>query len=432
MAYERKTYDLFISDEFRKVLDEIKSDSVVAQLLLKKRHDKEELADDPVNFISVSTQDSSRISYLTTERMCQIEESEFWTSSRRFHVKPGGFISKVFKNVSPKDVEIFSNLFRVESRKPKFTFKVVSGEDIRKYYHHSYHASDYGSLGVSCMRYDSCQKMMDMYVENPDKISMIIMFNDEDAIMGRSLLWNFDGNKIMDRIYTINDEQLPFYFKKWATDNDYLFRCQQNWYNSMNFQNLNVEKKFLKLEVKLENFDFRYYPYLDTFRFYSPGSGTFSNFKPKGRDYYTLCSSDGGTYSYDYLVFDDVDKYFRHRGDTVYLDYLNITTNPNNCNYSDIHDCHILNEHSEWRDDIRDYIYIGEYSHLNDNSSIEERIRLNKEHEETRRSRRRSSQPEVSLLMSELERIGMDYFTLRNNIEVEREDTREQATDELT
>jgi hypothetical protein len=427
MAYERKTYDLFISDGFRDILNEIKSDSLVAQLLLKKRHDKEDLVDDPVNFISVSTQDSSRISYLTTERMGQIEDSEFWTSSRRFHVKPGGFISKVFKNVSAKEVEIFSNLFRAESRKPKFTFKVVNGELIRELYHYSHHASESGSLGVSCMRYDSCQKMMNMYVENSDKISMLVMFDEDDKVMGRALLWNFDGNKIMDRIYSINDEQLPYYFKKWATDNGYLFRSQQNWYNSVNFQNLNTEKQFLKLEVKLDNYDFRYYPYLDTFRFYSPDTGTFSNFQPKNKEFYTLCSSDGSAYNWNYLVFDDVDKVFRHRGDTVYLEYLNINTNPNNCNYSDIHDAYILSEHSEWREDIRDYIYIGEYSFINDNSSIEERIRLNKEYEETRRSRRKFNITEqiTEELMSEIQRIGIDYFRLRQDIEIER------ATDDL-
>ncbi len=136
MAYERKTYDLFISDELRSVLETIKSESIVADLLLKRRHSKEDLVDDPVNFISISTQDSTRISYLTTERIGIIPESEFWTSSRRFHMKPGGFISKIFKNISSKDVEVFSNLYRAEVRKPKFDFKIVSGEDIRSYYHY--------------------------------------------------------------------------------------------------------------------------------------------------------------------------------------------------------------------------------------------------------------------------------------------------------
>ena len=109
--------------------------------------------------------------------------------------------------------------------------------------------------------------------------------------------------------------------------------------------------------------------------------------------------------------------------------YLNIQTHPDNCNYSEIHDSYILSKDCEWRDDVRDYVYIGEYSFMNDNSSIEERIKLNKEQEETRISRRISSTSEVSDLMSELQRIGMDYFSLRRNIEVERENQIEESTD---
>ena len=62
MPYERKTYDLFISDGLREILEQIKGESVVADLLLKRRHSKDDLVDDPVNFISVSSQDSGRIS----------------------------------------------------------------------------------------------------------------------------------------------------------------------------------------------------------------------------------------------------------------------------------------------------------------------------------------------------------------------------------
>jgi hypothetical protein len=234
---------------------------------------------------------------------------------------------------------------------------------------------------------------MDMYAFNPDRISMLVMFNEHDEVMGRAILWNFfssfESNKIMDRIYTINDEQLPFYFKKWATDNGYLFKTQQNWYNSLQFQNLSSDKKTLKLDIQLASHDFRYYPYLDTFRFYSPDTGTFSNYQPDGKEFYTLCSSDGGKYGWNYLVFDDIDNYFRHRGDAVHLNYLNINTHPDRCNYSEIHDCYILSEHAEYREDVRDYIFCGEYLHLNDNSAIEERIRFNKEREEKRALRKR-------------------------------------------
>lgn len=402
MPYERKTYDLFVSDELRTILEQIKSESIVAELLLKRRHSKDDLVDEPVNFISVSSQDPTRISYLTTERIGQINESEYWTSSRRFHIKPGGFISKVFKNISPKDVELFSNLYRAQAKKPNFEFKVVSGEDIRYYYHYSRHSNDNGSLGVSCMRYESCQKMFDVYVENPDTISLLLMLDTDGYVMGRSLLWNFDKNKIMDRIYTVNDEQLPFYFKRWASENGYLYRAQQNWYNSLQFEKMGESKKIIKLDIKLKESDFRYYPYMDTFKFFTPSTGTFSNYRPDGRDHFTLCSSDGSKYDWNYLSYDDLDKVYRHRGDLVRLDYVDMNVHPDRCNYSDLLDHYILSEHCEWREDIRDYIFSGEYQHLNDLERINTRVSEIQEYENQRSARRSRRSPETSVDLENL------------------------------
>lgn len=386
MAYVRKTYDLFISDELKTILESIKSESVVADLLLKTRHSKEDLVEDPVNFISVSTQDSGRISYLTTERIGMINEFEYWTSSRRFHVKPGGFISKFFKDISAKDIEVFSNLYRAEAKKPQFKFKVVNGEDIRRYYHYDYHANNNGSLGVSCMRYDSCQNLFDVYVENPDKISLLLMLDDRGQVMGRALLWNFDSNKIMDRIYSINDEQLSFYFKKWSTENGYYFKSQQNWHNSIQFERLGEGKKVFRFDIKLNNSDFKYYPYMDTFKFFNPDTGTFSNYRPEGRDHYTLCSSDGSKYDWNYLEFDDYEKVYRHRGTVVRLQYLEMTAHPDRCNYSEIFDEYILSEHVEWREDIRDYVFGAQYKHFNNDEKVLNRLKEIEEYENRRKA----------------------------------------------
>jgi hypothetical protein len=326
-------------------------------------------------------------------------------------MKPGGFISKVFNNISAKDIEIFSNLYRAEVRKPKFEFRVVKGEDIRKYYHYSHHANDNGSLGVSCMRYDSCQKMFNMYVDNSDKISLLIMFSQDNYVMGRALLWNFDGNKIMDRIYTVNDEQLVFYFKKWATENSYYYKAQQNWYNSIQFERLGEGKKVFKFDIKLNESEYNYYPYMDTFKFFNPDTGTFSNYRPEGRDHYTLCSSDGSKYDWNYLEFDDFDKVYRHRGETVRLDYLNMNTHPNRCNFSELYDRYILSEHAEWREDLRDYIFGGEYANLNDNDVIQNRLDYIKERE-TKRSRKGKG---VSEMLQQL-RGGEDMYRLYNEV----------------
>jgi hypothetical protein len=382
MPYERKTSDLLVSENLRDMLVKIEAQSLVARLLLKKRHSKEELVDGFVNWISISSQDSSKISYLTEERAQALSEDELWTSSRRFHAKPGGFISKVFRNIPSKEVELFSTLFRNLSCRPEFSLNIVRGERIRDFYHYETYANDSGSLGASCMRYDSCQEYMDLYVENRDKISMLVMLDCNDNLIGRAILWDFEGYKIMDRIYTINDEKYSYYFKEWALKNCYLYKSAQNWFDTMNFNGVDGKKQHLKLEIKLDNHKHYRYPYMDTFKFYSPDKGTFSNYQPDD-NFYTICSPDGSKYGSDYLVIDKLDGVFRYRHDAVYVHHIDGWTSSGNVNYSNVLDQYILCDESTYDSYINDYIFRDE--NLND-----DRVNLRREYLKERENSRKS------------------------------------------
>lgn len=382
MPYERKTKDIFISDELKNILQEIESESLVAHLLLKKRHSKEDIVEDNVNYISISTQDRGRISYLTEDRMESMNEAEYWNSSRRYHVKPGSFISKVFNGIPPKEVEKFSNLFRSEANKPYFRFKVVNGSEIRDIYHYESMASESGSLGVSCMKHEHCQKYFDVYTKNTDKVSMLVMFNEDDLVIGRALLWNCDSHKLMDRIYTINDERYSVYFKKWCVKNEYLHKSEQNWYNTMSFEKFGQDRDRLKLELKLENRHFEYYPYMDTFKFIDD-DGVLYNYHPNVR-FKTLCSTDGRKQYSDYLRFDEHDSVFRYPGDTVWLEYRGFYTHHDNCYYSECNDSYILREDCFYSEEVRDYIFNKENDKFNDKDRIQGRIDYYKEREKER------------------------------------------------
>jgi hypothetical protein len=372
MPYERKTFDLIISEELKAVLSEIEADSQVAKLLLKKRHDKEDLVEDPINFISVA-HDKTKISYLTTDRIAKIEDpSLYWSSSRRFAVKPGGFISKLFKDIPAREVEKFSNLYRAQANKVQFTLKVIEGGEILKYYHYTSYASDRGTLGASCMKHDNCQDYLGVYTHNTNKVKMLVMLNSDDKLMGRALLWDFDTAKIMDRIYTTSDEEFAFQFKKWATDNGYLYKSEQNWYNTLQFENLSTPKQELKLAIKLDKSDFRRYPYVDTFKFFDEEKGLLLNYM-EGHEFRTLCASDGGKYGSDYLAFDDIDRVLRHRGDSVYVRYLDIRTSHGNVNYSDINDEYILCKDARYDEELGDYIFNEENDKHNNSERIQER-----------------------------------------------------------
>lgn len=374
-TYKRKTIDLIISDDLRNLLTEIESESIVAKLLLKKRHSKEDLVESPVNYISISHDDNSKISYLTQDRINSLEPDSYWTSNSRYKGKPGAFVGKIFKDIPAREVEKFASLFRSQSMKIVFTFKVVEQDDIKKYYHHENYVIDSdgytkGSLGSSCMKHQHCQKLFKLYTKNTNQVKMLVMLDQNEKLIGRALLWDLESNKIMDRIYTIFDEDYAFHFKKWATKNGYLYKSEQNWFNTLFFENLKVKKKELYLEFNVGK-NPKKYPYMDTFKFVNLESGRLYNYIPESISVKTLTSSDGGYHDGDHLRFDGIHKVFRYRNEVNWLPYLNLYTRSYDCNYSEVNDTYILKKDSEYDNEIG-YIFTGEYEHLNNKTKIEE------------------------------------------------------------
>ena len=386
MPYIRKTTDISISDEIRKVLEVIKSESLVAQLLLRKRHSNNDLVDKPVDYISISSNDKNKISYMSLDRIKSVIDDEYfdyWTNTKRFHVKPGAFVGKIFKDIPAKEVEIFSNLFKSESNKVDFDLKVVDGDKIKKYYYWESYANDRGSLGVSCMKHDSCQKYFDVYSDNPDNISMLVMLDTDNLLIGRAILWDFGSHKIMDRIYTVDDEKLQLHFKKWATDNGYLYKSEQNWFNTLFFENMKTGRKELRLEIDLASKIYKYYPYLDTFKFIDC-DGILYNYIPDGVEINTLSSTDGRKQESDYLRFDAIDKVYRYRGESTHVRYMDFYTHERNVVWSEINDQYILRADSFYDEELRDNIFKKELDDYNDTISINKRRSYMKERSELR------------------------------------------------
>ena len=362
-SYERKTSDIFISDKFRNILEIFKDKSEVAKTLLYKRLNKDILVDEHINFICVSVNDPTKISYLTQDRIENIAKSEtddYWTTSKRFACKPGAFIGKILKDISPKEVENFASLYKTFASKQELEFRIVSGKDILKYYHQDNYFNQNGSLGNSCMKSNSCQDYFDIYTQNP-MISMLVMLAPNEKLLGRALLWQIGEEKIMDRIYTIQDDTHFHHMTKWAIDNGYVHKAYQNWQSCQTFfdgQN-EIEKK---LSLKLTNWTFKKYPYLDSFKWLDMNNGMMTNYQPnhfknddRSGNFRTLTTSCGGYEYGDYLAFCEIDREYTHRGDIVEVDGLNVNTR--HCEYSNTLDKWILRKDSTYSDELEDYVY---------------------------------------------------------------------------
>ena len=231
---------------------------------------------------------------------------------RSSEVAVGRFVRALLtkSGIKFKDVEIEDFVYKYRSEIEKLKnvlterFKVVKGDDIRKYYHRSKYESESGELGNSCMRYDRCQSYLSIYTDNSQASLLLLMSEtEEDKIVGRALLWEMEpyevSTKVMDRIYTIRtaDQQL---FKDWAKENGYWFKEKQDMSEFTNFVFQDketgeiIEKRQGEFSVKLDNKgEYPSYPYMDSFKYYDRVKGVLHNSANFNYDY-ELTDTEGG------------------------------------------------------------------------------------------------------------------------------------------
>ena len=225
-------------------------------------------------------------------------------SIRPGNLKIGKLITALFTKsgieIKPTELEDFVNKYKsiIKQKREKFeSFKIVKGEDIRKYYLIDNYLNDYGTLGKSCMRYNRCQKYLDIYVENEENIQMVVLFEEEEKVTARAILWtDKEGRKIMDRIYT-NDSSDEQIFKDFAKSNGFFHKEIQNSEEDTNFIGPNGETEE-NITIQLKAKDYSYYPYMDSMRFYDPKTGIITNDSDQMKDY-ILSDTEGGNGSCD-------------------------------------------------------------------------------------------------------------------------------------
>jgi len=419
-------HQIIISNGFRKILNQIRKESWIANELLKGKIDSSILVNDPVNYIKISSNDETKISYLPANKinqtlkkltikhrgdsknlltMAEVPADLMFNESGRVRIKYGSFVNKLFKDVNPKDVEKFTSLLKSIMNQPPFHFKILEGDDIRKYYHYSVHSTQKGSLGVSCMRHDRCQSYFDMYKNNPTEIKMLTMFDRSEKVMARALIWTLGEKngldsefKFMDRVYSTNDDQVH-HFNKWANENGYSYKEKQSWNTPYRFQNSEgiFEKK---MKIKLSDSPSKYsklkggkgLPYLDTFKWIDLNDGTLFNYKPieENRNseipsIFTPVSTEGDVYGFNYLKEDNYHNEYWYEGEIKYVEYLDKYVYEKYLRWSRINNQYILSDHSKkLREFGDDYLFNEEYEKFNNREEINRIIEENKERERLR------------------------------------------------
>ena len=303
------TMMIFYSTEFRNILTKIAlNDSkisptqTIARILLSIEN-KDDIQD--TYTLIDKTDKNDMISYVQTSRFYRefpeenlkksgetfVKGSKFWKSGRTPQYSIGRWVRHVFNDVRKtpirdKDLEEFVNDYKSTYDKMlnvSKTFEIVKGEDIRYWYLVDNYDEIRGQLGSSCMRYEKCQPYFDIYVQNPDVCSLLILKNG-DKLIGRALLWVLtDGKKFMDRIYTIDDSDKKL-FESYGDENGFLRDGRH--------------------EVKVKEGRYDYYPYMDNFTNYDYEKGILST-NMDGYKILILQNTDGSASDNEDRVWSD-------------------------------------------------------------------------------------------------------------------------------
>lgn len=291
---------LILDNDMIDFLEKTSGNNKISMLLIQGR---DNLISEEGNFIKRVTDKPDVLSYLPKSKFKNIlidpkrpehgiiDGDMPWIQAGRVKIKIGRFVRKFLSersikeyNINDQDIEIFVNLYKSFFQRNVDNLKVVEGREILKWYlEDNYQKIDgecYGTLWNSCMRYKHRNKYMALYAKNQN-IKMLILLDDFGKLSARALLWDgvtdANGNtyKVMDRIYSVHSHDVNF-FKDWAKENGYIYKTEQSSKSERCFTiNDNLVK--LNLSVKIENYKFNYYPYLDTFKFFDIHKGILSN-----------------------------------------------------------------------------------------------------------------------------------------------------------
>lgn len=231
--------------------------------------------------------DKGNMSYLPKGKECVVTKGD-WDPVNRQSGKTGRLLKKLpLEWDNPQELEQLVHDIASFFIEPEV--EIVSGDDIRKYYHHKTYARDSGTLKDSCMKHDKCQTFFRLYTENPNQVSLAIL-KQGDKIIARALLWVLSsGDIFMDRVY-YTDEKTKNIMLRWAALRGYLVKNEQRASHEVPIKTPDGKIKTMELTVVLDNWEFAEYPYLDTLQFLHPGASSISN----SRMVRKLTSTGGG------------------------------------------------------------------------------------------------------------------------------------------
>ena len=283
---ENSFMTIILSSRLRDILIKIHDDISMFLISLENNNDYTY----QFSFLDI-TEEEGTISFLQTNKFNELPQERgngdlAWSCKARNEIRIGRLINKITPFYKQFQIEKWVNSFKAEFKNAlkNIKFQVIESEDIIKYYNGKRYSRGNGSLNKSCMRHDQCAEWMNLYLNNSDKIKMLILLEEKDIIGGRALLWKLDEPKdtwLLDRIYVKEDSD-AILFKKFAERNGWLYKSAQTFDAVKVIKN--GEDINLDMRVNITG-NYKSFPYIDTLLYFNKKDKYLTNIE---KDYETI------------------------------------------------------------------------------------------------------------------------------------------------
>lgn len=246
------------------------------------------------NYFDLVDEKDDKLSFIMNNKVSDIEDG--FNLPGRNEMKVGrairyllDFLKEVdsweYDRIKDSDIEKFVNAFKsVNIENDGLEFKLIKGDDIKSAYDSSNYKNQYGTLGGSCMN-DTGGKLK-IYRRNEKSVKLLTLVDSEGKIHGRAFVWKLSKSPceceyFMDRVY-VNKDSDKNRFINFAKEKGWMYRKDMKADNRNNVTFIWNNNEYIgEIRVKLENIDFKKYPYLDTLCFLDLDKKSLSNLADK-------------------------------------------------------------------------------------------------------------------------------------------------------
>jgi len=292
--YKKKQLLIVLSLGLRQLLKRIYNNH--GDMIARNFYDLHKNSTNTISYIDRS-KEINKISYTVSDKVSNIIEERGYelTSSDIYKVKQGWLdnrtntlIGRLLNKVldmseyDPKDIEIFVNRFKSESKKDTsgLNWERVYGRNLNKWYLQDNYLKGGGTLNKSCLRKSNRNGFVNFLSGNPKSCRLLILKNDHNQLVGRALMWKLSNiNRVfMDRIYTRFDEDINLFIES-AKKMGCIYKSKQTFGGEIELiDGKTGEVYWEKLEITdVNKNNFNGYPYMDTFQYYDESKKILTN-----------------------------------------------------------------------------------------------------------------------------------------------------------